>query len=355
MQHNRKGQLKSGKIVSKELLTINLINSMSHKHFTPEQRNELSALLRAKLKQKDIARQLRKNRTSIWRELKRNKAKKYDARIAKQLAKERRIKANSRFRKLENNRWLRYYVVKKIKKYWSPEQIAGRLGNLYPSDKTRHIGKDSIYTFIYVKRQDLVKYLRCQKGKYRRRYGTRIREKQREELKKRRIDTRPEIVETKQRIGDWEGDTVIGKDKKPAILTHTERKSGLILADKLERAIGEITREKTIERFKHIPKNNKHTLTYDNGSEFSEYELTEREMGMTIYFAYPYHSWERGCNENANGLLRQFFPKKSIFATITQEQIQKAVKLLNSRPRKRHNYLTPYEVFNQRKECCTLE
>lgn len=201
---------------------------------------------------------------------------KYDARKAKQLTKERRLNANFRFKKLENSQWLRNHVIKKIKKYWSPEQIDGRLKRKYPLDKSRWIGKDSIYKFIYTKRQDLVKYLRCQKGKYRRRYGTRIREKQREELKKRRLDTRPEVVGLKQRIGDWEGDTVIGKDKKPAILTHTERKSGLILADKLERATGEITRDKTIKRFEYIPKNKKHTLTYDNGSEFSEYELTER-------------------------------------------------------------------------------
>lgn len=359
MQHQEKGQLLSGTIVGEEPITINLINSMSYHHFTPEQRNELSALLQAGLKKKDIARQLRKHRTSLWRELNRNPSskekKKYNARSAKQATKNRRIMANARFRKFDRNPWLRIYVVKKIKKYWSPEQIAGRLEKKYRLDKSCHVGKDSIYKFIYQDRMDLVKYLRCQKGKYRRRYGTRIREKQREELKKRRIDQRPGIVEIRARIGDWEGDTVIGTDRKPAILTHLERKSGLLLADKLERATGEATREKTTQTFKRIPNGKKHTVTYDNGSEFSEHELLERKTGMAVYFAYPYHSWERGANENANGLLRQFFPKKIPFASITQEQIQKAVRLLNNRPRKRHNYLTPYEVFNQREKCCTLE
>jgi len=359
VQRHEKGQLISGTIIGEEPITINLIISMSYKHFKPEQRNELSALLQAGLLKTDITRQLRKHRTSVWRELKRNPSgqekKKYNARKAKQATRNRRITANARFRKLEHNRWLRRYLVRKIKKRWSPEQIAGRLKRRYRLDKSRHIGKDSIYEFIYTKRKDLVKYLRCQKGKYRRRYGTRIREKQREELKKRRIDKRPAIVEVRARIGDWEGDTVIGTDKKPAILTHLERKSGLLLADKLERATGEITREKTIQTFKRVPKSKKHSLTYDNGPEFSEHELTEREARIPIYFAYPYHSWERGANENANGLLRQFFPKKSIFAPVTQEQIQKAVRLLNSRPRKRHNYLTPYEVFNQTEKCCTLE
>ncbi|MFQ5722716.1 MAG: IS30 family transposase [Candidatus Aminicenantales bacterium] len=330
---------------------------MLHKHLTPEQRNELSALLRAKVKKNDIARYLGKDRTTIWRELQRNGSEnnKYYARKAKRLTKERRIKANKRFKKLERNPWLRNYVVRKLKKYWSPEQISGRLKRKYKTDKTKWIGKDSIYKFIYSKRKDLVKYLRCQKGKYRRRYGTRIREKQREALKKKRIDARPEIVNQKQRIGDWEGDTIIGQDKKPAILTHPERKSGLILADKLDRATAETTKEKTTKRFQRVPKDKRHTLTYDNGSEFWEYELIERETGLEIYFAYPYHSWERGCNENANGLLRQFFPKKSLFTPITQNQIQKAVRLLNNRPRKRLSYLTPYEVFNEKTECCTLE
>jgi IS30 family transposase len=355
VQHRKeiKEQLESDKIVSESALTINLINSMLHKHFTSDQRNELSALLRAKVKKKDIARQLGKDRTAVWRELQRNGSEnnKYYARKAKRLTKERRIRANSRFRKIEKDKALLKYIVKKLKKYWSPEQIAGRWNKKY---KRNRIGKDTIYKFVYSKRKDLVKYLRCQKGKYRRRYGTRIREKQREALKKRRIDTRPEIVALKQRIGDWEGDTIMGKDRNH-ILTHTERKSGLVLADKLSFATAEETRMKTIARFKNIPRTKRQTMTYDNGSTFSDYELTERETGLCIYFAHAYHSWERGCNENANGLLRQFFPKKTIFATITQEDIQKAVRLLNNRPRKRLNYLTPYEVFYEREKCCTLE
>lgn len=358
MQHRKriKEQLESDKIVSESALTINLQNSMLYKHFTSEQRNELSALLRANVKKKDIARYLNKDRTAIWRELKRNgSGDKYYTRKAKWQTAKRRIRANKRFKKLENNKWLRNHVLKKIKKYWSPEQISGRLKRRYSKDKTKHVGKDSIYKFIYGKRKDLLKYLRCQKGKYRRRYGTRLREKQREERKKKRIDSRPQIVDKRERIGDWEGDTIIGKDKKPAILTHLERQSGFVLADKLERATAEAAKDKTIIRFKRIPRNKRYTLTYDNGKEFSEYELTERETGIAIYFAHAYHSWERGSSENINGLLRQFFPKKSLFAPITQKQIQKAVRLLNNRPRKRLNYLTPYEVFNRKSECCTLE
>jgi len=321
---------------------------MSYNHFKPFQRNELSALLRAGLTQKKAAKLLGKTASAVCQELKRNPAKTkigYDAGIAKTNTKQRRVAANQRFRKIENNKWLRNYIIRKTKKYWSPEQISGRLERNWPNDKKRQIGKDSIYKFIYTERKDLVRYLRCQKGKYRRRYGTRIRVKQREALKKKRIDQRPTIVEKRERIGDWEGDTIVGKERTKQILTHVERKSGLLLADKLEHSTAEETKNKTIERFDKIPKNKKYTSTYDNGTTFAEYEMTEKKTGIEIYFANAYHSWERGTNENANGLLRQFFPKKSAFAMITQEAIDEACGLINNRPRKRLNYLTPNEVF----------
>lgn len=325
---------------------------MPYKHFTPEQRNELCVLLRTKIKKKDIARLLNKDRTTIWRERKRAETNgRYYVKKAKRSAKEKRLKANARFRKIENDKYLRRHIIKKLKRYWSPEQIAGRWNKYH---KRKHIGKDTIYKYIYNQRKDLVRYLRCQKGKYRRRYGTRIREKEREKLKKRRIDQRPVEAALRLNLGHWEGDTILGKDKYH-ILTHIERKSGLILADKLDVVTAQETREKTKLRFKRFPKDKKLTMTYDNGSTFSDYELTEKDTGFTIYFAYPYHSWERGCNENANGLLRQFFPKKINFATITQQDIQKAVRLLNTRPRKRLNYSTPYEVFYEKQKCCTLE
>jgi len=322
---------------------------MSYYHFKPFQRNELSVLLRAGLTQKEVAELLGKTASAVCQELKRNPADTetgYHAGLAKESSKLKRIVANQRFRKIENNIWLENYIIKKTKKYWSPEQISGRLKAKWPDDKDRHIGKDSIYDFLYEKRKDLVKYLRCQKGKYRRRYGTRIREKQREELKKKRIDKRPEIVEKRVRVGDWEGDTIVGSDNQH-ILTHVERRSGKLLADKLERGTAELTKTKTIKRFKKIPKKKKLTITYDNGVTFADHEITERKTGIDIYFAWPYHSWERGSNENCNGLLRQFFPKKSAFAMITQKQIDEACGLINNRPRKRLGYLTPNEVFRQ--------
>lgn len=318
---------------------------MSCPHITPEQRNELSVLLRAGVLQTKIAKILRKSEPAISKEIKRNSVNgKYHAGIAKEKTRVRRILANQRFERIESNEWLRKYIIKKLKLYWSPEQIAGRLKVDYPNDKSKRIGKDSIYKFVCLKRKDLVKYFRCQKGNYRRRYGTRIREKERDRLKKKRIDARPQIVESRGRLGDWEGDTIIGKDKSH-ILTHVDRRSGLLLADKLERGLAELTKKKVVERFESIPRSKKRTITYDNGSTFFEHEMIERETEIDVYFAYPYHSWERGCNENCNGLIRQFFPKGSSFKKVKQKDIEKIVKLINNRPRKRLSYYTPREVF----------
>lgn len=324
---------------------------MSYKHITPEQKNELSILLRAGTLQKDIAKLLRKTPSAISQEIKRNKERsgKYHAGKAKEKTKERRILANQRFKKIAHSIWLKKYIIKKLKKYWSPEQISGRLKIDYLNQADKQIGKDSIYNFIYSERKDLVKYLRCQKGKYRRRYGTRLREKEREMLKKKRIDSRPEIVEKKERIGDWEGDTIIGKDKNH-ILTHVDRKSGLLLADKLPEGTAELTKEKVVQRFGKIPRRKRKTITYDNGSAFAYHQLIEKYLSLDIYFAYPYHSWERGANENCNGLLRQFFPKGIEFANIEDIEIKKAEKLINNRPRKRLGYLTPSEVFFEKRK-----
>jgi len=325
-------------------------NNMA-KQITSDQRNEIYALKRAGHKQKDIARLLHKDPSSISRELKRNRNEvgRYLARPAKLKTKKRRINANKRFKKIENDEALRRYVVKKLKKYWSPEQIAGRWNRQY---KEKHIGKDSIYKFVYEKRKDLIKYLRCQKGKYRRRYGTRLREKQREEQKKRRIDQRPEIINFRQRIGDWEGDTIRGQGNSGHLLTNVERKSGYLVSAKLDRATVENVNDFTIKYFRNIPRGKRLSITYDNGSEFSGYDIIEEQLGMTAYFAFPYHSWERGTNENTNGLMRQFFPNKSRFDNITKEHLSEVVRLINNRPRKRLKYLTPHEVF---KKNCVLE
>ena len=315
---------------------------MSYTQLTLKQRFQLEILLKTMKTQKDIAEWMGVSESAISRELNRNGgSKNYEARRAHSLAAKRRKSGKRKTKKLFTDKFIRGYVEEKLKLYWSPEQIAGRL----KKDFKAVIYHETIYRFIYDEMPEWKKYLRQKKGRYRRRHGTKIREKQREEAKKERIDARPDIINKRSRIGDWEGDTIVGGERITGILTHVERKSGYLLGDLFKKKNAELIQEKTVESFRKISSDKKHTITYDNGVEFSRYEFIEREAKMKIYFANPYHSWERGTNENTNGLLRQFFPKKSLFATLTQKAVDNAVNLINRRPRKRLDYLTPREVF----------
>jgi IS30 family transposase len=314
------------------------------------QQNEIAVLLRANTKQKDIANILGFTPSAISQEIKRNKDSDgvYRAGSAKQKRKKRRLDANKRFRKIDNNSWLKKHINHRIsKKHWSPDQISGRLKKDNPNDKSKWIGKDSIYKYIYIQKPELVKYLHCKKGFYRRRYGTRIREKQREQGKIKRIDTRPNIVEKRIRIGDYEGDTIIGSDRKARLITTVDRMSGYGFIDRIKTTTAEVIHTHLEKRFNKLPSTKKFTYTYDNGKEIGgDDSWLENKIKMEVYRAYPYHSWERGCNENFNGLIRQFFPKGTGFAKISNEDVSKVEKLLNNRPRKRLNYCTPREVFN---------
>jgi len=263
----------------------------------------------------------------------------------KYLARRRLAKVTSR--KIENDWELRRYIVKKLKSYWSPEQIAGRLKLVQGQTKISH---ETIYTFVYTKRPDLTKYLRHQKSKYRKRRGSRARISLARAMKVRRFEERPSVVHERSRLGDWENDTIVGKEKKQRILTNVERKSGYGLGWKLETVTAEIVNEAMVKIFRKIPSDKRLTLTRDNGPEFGDYDKTlEEKTNLSVYRANAYHSWERGTNENWNGLLRQFFPKGTYFASITQYEIDRVVNLLNSRPRKRLGYRTPREEF--RKSC----
>lgn len=322
---------------------------MSHIQFNRDSRIELAALLNIGRSQSECARILGINRSNICLEINRNRDIDgvYRGAHAHKRYLERRIIVKYRERKIENDRKLRRYIVRRLKQYWSPEQIAGRL-KLVNVDTV--ISHETIYTFVYNKRKDLVKYLRHQKSKYRKKRGTRARMKLARAMKIKRIEERPCVVDERSRIGDWENDTVIGKEKKQRILTFTERKSGYGMADKLDVVTADIVHEREVVRFRAIPKSKRLTVTRDNGSEFGDYDTTlEKKTGMDVYRANEYHSWERGTNENWNGLLRQFFPKGSYFANITQYQVNRAVRMLNDRPRKRLGYRTPREVFNT---CC---
>ena len=238
----------------------------------------------------------------------------------------------------------------------SHETIYKYIYNLAPKELEESTNRESklqtdkeAYLKQLTLKVELSRNLRHNKGhfnKYRRRHGTRQRAKDRDQLNKKRIDTRPKVVETRSRLGDWEGDTIVGLEKNQHILTLVERKSKYLKGRKLNQATANETKAQIIDVFKSIPDNKKYTQTYDNGVQFSKYESIEEITKVPVYFAYPYHSWERGTNENTNGLLRQYFPKKTPFNNITQKDLDQVVKEINNRPRKTLAYLTPDEVFN---------
>ncbi len=317
---------------------------MSNRQFSKEERIQLEAYLRAGFDQRECALRLVRSESTVSREIWRNgdpETGHYDAKTAHQRTCKRRRKPD---KKLENDPEFAERIVEMIVgKHLSPEQIAGTLLN-EPKEIPLHFM--TIYRWIYAERRELIPFLRHgKKHRWRRKSGTKIREKQRELAKKRWIHERPEIIETRGRIGDWEGDTMLGSEKTERIATYVDRRSGYLVARRTT-AKAQDFRIQTKIAFKKIPKKKKITCTYDNGSEMAEHESIERETNMTIYFAHPYSSWERGTNENTNGLLREFFPKKTAFATVTQRELDLVVKLINNRPRKRLSYHTPAEVFN---------
>jgi IS30 family transposase len=295
------------------------------------------------MSQTEMAACLGKDTSTISREVGRNSDESgtYHAGHAHRRCRDRKKQGRRTTKKLVKDQRLRRVVLHRLRQKDSPEQVAGkRKRNHKPS-----VCHETIYQYLYTERPDLVALLRQQKGKYRRRWGTKAREKAREQAKKTWITERPACINNRSEIGHWEGDTVRGKEKTTAIGTHVERVSGYGLAHLLRIVSAQVMHEQTVEQFHAIPSKQRLSETDDNGTEFAAFAETERALGMKIYFALPYHSWERGTNENWNGLLRQFFPKGSPFATVTQEDVDRAVYNLNHRPRKRLNYLTPYEVF----------
>lgn len=308
---------------------------MAHTHIGPSDWTVISRLLRAGYPLREIARTINKDHSAVIRHVNTYGGRTgYDVREVRRQKHMKRITAMDGIRVLKGT--LLRTVLKRLRAHESPEQIAGVLGTLDAS---------TIYRYIHERAPHLKKFLRSQKGQYRRKRGTKRREKQREIAKKRRIDERPKIVERRSRLGDWEGDTIMGRDKRIRIVTYVDRRSGCLIAFLLPKLNAELLTKLTAKAFGRIPKQKRKTLTLDNGTEFSDWERLEKQTGMTIYFAYPYHSWERGTNENTNGLLRQYFPKSMDFNLITPQDLANVVRKLNDRPRKRHNFKSPRDVF----------
>lgn len=247
--------------------------------------------------------------------------------------------ASKRYCRIKSWSKLEWFILEKIKQYWSPEQIGWR----WKIETWQSLSKDTIYSHIYSNHRELIsKYFRRKWKRYQNR------RKEKHQLNDRKmIDLRPKIVESRTRIWDWEWDTVIWIRwwNKEVILTNVERKSWYLLAWKIKDKSWNSVLEETIKLFLNIPKYKRKTMTYDNWREFSEHKLIEYYTNLDIYFAHPYHSRERWTNENTNWLLRQFLPKKTDFQSVSKKQLQFYVNLINSRPRKRLHFLTPYEFF----------
>lgn len=308
---------------------------MAHTQIGPAEWPVIARLLKAGYPLREIARTVEKDHSAVIRHV-----NQYGGRSGYDVREVRRQKRLKRVRAMESIRILRgallARVVRMLREHQSPEQIEGVLGTVSAS---------TIYRYIHGRAPHLKQFLRSKKGKYRRRRGTKIRERARERAKKRRIDERPLVVERRGRLGDWEGDTVQGSDKRVRIVTFVDRRSGYLVAYLLPKMRAELLTTLALQRFAHIPRTKRRTLTLDNGPEFSDWERLEKKSGATVYFAYPHRPWERGSNENTNGLLRQYFPRLLNFNLVTAEELAHAVKRLNDRPRKRLNYKSPRSVF----------
>ena len=311
---------------------------MAHTHIGPEDWPVIARMLRAGHTIREIARTLGKDAGSVSRHVNTYGGRdRYDAPEVRRQKRMKRVAAMDGIRVMRGT--LLRSVIARLKKHESPEQIAGVLGTAHAS---------TIYRYIDEHAPHLKQYLRSKKGRYRRRRGTKQREKVRETAKKRRIDERPGIAERRGRLGDFEGDTIMGADKRVRIVTFVDRRSGFLIVFLLPKHNAELLTKLAIKRFRRIPKQKRKTLTLDNGTEFADWERLEKHSGMTVYFAYPYHSWERGTNEHANGLLWQYFPKTLDFSLITPEELRHAVRRLNNRPRKRLKFKSPRQVFLKR-------
>ncbi len=316
-----------------------------HYHLTQQQRIELSLLMRIGHTQRNAALVLGVSPSTVSRELARNRRAngQYHATMARLTSSARRKVANGLRTKLLANPELANVVERRLKRNDSPEQIAGWLRD---TRATLRVTVQTIYDWVYLHARHLLKHLHCRKGKYRRTRENTLRRAFRDKQKEgRRITARPSHIQGRKRYGHWEGDTVVGKGHSGCIATFVERKSGYLLAVKLERGTAKNFEKASKRSFAAIPNKYRKTLTLDNDTEMSNYEEIERYTGLQIYFANPYHSWERGTNENTNGLLRFYFPKKMSFAHLTQEKLDVAVKQLNTRPRKRLGYKTPEQMF----------
>jgi IS30 family transposase len=312
----------------------------NYNQLTDSERNQFYALRKAKISMTQIAKQLSRSRTTLYNELDRNTGGRgYRPKQAQQFAKQRRANA---VEPLKMTPEVIVYIEDKLHLQWSPEQISNVM-DADPDGPGVAVSHETIYQHVWGdKRADgtLYKELRHGLKKRRKRRGSKdSRGKIRNRVD---IDLRPAVVETRKRIGDWEADLVCGAGAPGYLVTLLERVSRRVLIGFTETKFAD---QVTDEILRLLKNEIVETITFDNGKEFAGHELIAAELGCDCFFAKPYHSWERGANENTNGLIRQYFPKKTSFADITADQIAFVQNRLNTRPRKCLDYKPPDVVY----------
>ena len=314
------------------------------KHIIKVERSEISILFRKGYSLRDIAKTLKRNVSSISREIKYNTTNEgYSPAKANHKAYVKRKYSKYQGMKVVENLSLRTYIEEYIREDWSPEEISGRIKN-----KDRHIkyiSPKGIYKFIYsVYGRQLEKYLAYQ-GKFGKRKNTQKVTKLEDRIF---IDKRPKIVEKRRRFGDWEGDFIVsGKSGKGVLLVLHERKARYVLIKKILNYTISNVHQFIFDMTGGVCIN---TLTLDNDIIFRKHKLLSHIIGVPIYFCHPYHSWEKGGVENTNKLIRRYIPKGADISQYSDEYIQMIQDKLNARPRKCLKYKTPYEVMMKRRQ-----
>lgn len=329
---------------------------MSYKHLTMDERNVIFRMKIQGYGQAEIARCLGRGAGTISRELHRNgsRAAGYFAGTAQAKANARR-RAHIRRPKTGNGQ-LMAYVEHALRRHWSPQQIAGRLQKVGSGTLPGvTISYQTIYRWIWAdpgRATALRPFLRVAHKPRRKPYG---KPSKRGQIPGRvPIDERPEQANSRQRLGDWEGDTMVGKARRGYVVTCVDRRSRYLVARKLDRCAAKPVNHALHRAMRRLPAEKRHTMTFDNGREFAGFKKLEQLLGVDVYFAHPYSAWERGTNENTNGLLRQYLPRGTDFSQLTDWELESYVRQLNHRPRKCLHYRTPAEVFHERPVALTM-
>ena len=308
---------------------------MTYKHLSQAERYQIHALMKAGHDQSQIAKLLDRHKSTISRELSRNTGSRgYRPKQACEMSADR---AQHSRNAPTVEPWVREAACALLCIQWSPEQIASQLP----------ISHETVYQHVYADKAQggtLWKHLRCQKQK-RKRYAS-GRDRRGQVPNRRPLSERPLHIEARRQVGHWECDTVIGASHKGAVVTMVERKSGYAVMAKVEKKTSELVSSAIVDKLQPMAARVK-TLTFDNGKEFAGHAHIDQQLQSTAYFARPFASWERGSNENLNGLLRQYVPKKRAMSTVSDEEIRMIQNRLNNRPRKRLGFKTPAEVFHQ--------